>query len=117
MTHAVSLTHDLPKTGCRAHLACLRALARNSTGVFTGLRGSTFIFIGGRFGSRLRTGLFESLLRQEVDFYGATKTGDVTSRLSADCQKVSDQVQLNVNVFLRSVIQVGAHAHAPNIPL
>ena len=30
----------------------------------------------------------------------------MTSRLSADCQKVSDQVQLNVNVFLRSVIQV-----------
>ena len=31
----------------------------------------------------------------------------MTSRLSADCQKVGDQVQLNVNVFLRSVIQVG----------
>ena len=30
----------------------------------------------------------------------------MTSRLSADCQKVGDQVQLNVNVFLRSVIQV-----------
>ena len=76
------------------------------TGVFTGLRGSTFIVIGGRFGARLRILLFESLLRQELDFFGATKTGDVTSRLSADCQKVSDQVQLNVNVFLRSVIQV-----------
>ena len=47
------------------------------------------------------------MLRQELDFFGATKTGDVTSRLSADCQKVADQVQLNVNVFLRSVIQVG----------
>jgi hypothetical protein len=33
-------------------------------------------------------------------------TGEVTSRLSADCEKVSDQVQLNVNVFLRSLIQV-----------
>ena len=77
------------------------------TGIFTGLRGSTFIVVGGRFGKRLRTRLFESLLRQEQDFFGATKTGDITSRLSADCQKVADQVQLNVNVFLRSVIQVG----------
>ena len=78
----------------------------SGTGIFTGFRGSTFICIGGRFGARLRERLFASLLNQEVDFYGATKTGDVTSRLSADCQKVSDQVQLNVNVFLRSVIQV-----------
>jgi len=31
-------------------------------------------------------------------------TGEVTSRLSADCEKVSDQVQLNVNVFLRSLM-------------
>ena len=35
------------------------------------------------------------------------KTGDITSRLTADCQKVADQVQLNVNVFLRSLLQVG----------
>ena len=77
-----------------------------ATGIFTGLRGSTFIVLGGRFGKRLRVQLFEALLKQELDFFGATKTGDVTSRLSADCQKVADQVQLNVNVFLRSVIQV-----------
>lgn len=76
-----------------------------STGIFTGFRGSTFIIIGGRFGKRLRIRLFKALLRQELDFFGATKTGDVTSRLSADCQMVSEQVQLNVNVFLRSLIQ------------
>jgi hypothetical protein len=34
------------------------------TGIFTGLRGSTFIVIGGRFGARLRILLFESLLQQ-----------------------------------------------------
>ena len=45
-------------------------------------------------------------MKQELDFFGATKTGDITSRLSADCQKVGDQVTLNLNVFLRSVIQV-----------
>jgi ATP-binding cassette subfamily B (MDR/TAP) protein 9 len=75
------------------------------TGIFTGLRGSTFTVIGGVFGKRLRVYLFRALLEQELDFFGATKTGDITSRLSADCQKVADQVQLNVNVFLRSVIQ------------
>ena len=75
------------------------------TGLCTGFRGSTFIVLGGRFSKRLREHLFGSLLSQEADFFGAVKTGDITSRLSADCQKVGDQVQLNVQVFFRSLIQ------------
>lgn len=35
-------------------------------------------------------------------FFDTTKTGDLTSRLSADTTKVGDQVSLNVNFFLRS---------------
>ena len=100
---AIVITPDMARF--RLYLLYL-VLTAAGTGIFTGLRGSTFILLGGRFGRRLRVKLFEALLKQELDFFGATKTGDVTSRLSADCQKVSDQVQLNVNVFLRSVIQV-----------
>ena len=37
---------------------------------------------------RLRRSLFSSLMRQELDFFSAVRTGDMTSRLSADCQKV-----------------------------
>jgi hypothetical protein len=33
-------------------------------------------------------------------------------RLAADCQKVGDQVELNVNVFARSLLQVRARARA-----
>ena len=33
------------------------------------------------------------------------KTGDITSRLSSDTTLVGDQVSLNVNVFLRSLVQ------------
>ena len=47
-----------------------------------------------------------SLPCRRCRFYDETKVGDVSSRLSADCQKVGDQVELNVNVALRSVIQV-----------
>ena len=75
------------------------------TGLCTGVRGSSFIWAGGRFATRLRARLFEALLAQEIGFYDATKTGDVASRLTSDCQKVSDQVELNVNVFLRSFLQ------------
>ena len=72
-------------------------LLPHRTGVFTGLRGSTFIFVGSRFSTRLRQRLFDALLAQEVGFYDATKTGDITSRLSADCERIESQVTLNVS--------------------
>lgn len=75
------------------------------TGIFTGMRGSTFLIVGARFSRRLQSRLFGSLLTQDMAFFDATKTGEITSRLSSDCGKVSDQVQLNVNVFLRSTLQ------------
>jgi len=81
------------------------------TGLCTGFRGSTFIVLGGRFSKRLREHLFGSLLSQEADFFGAVKTGDITSRLSADCQKVGDQVQLNVQVTGRRRHHHHHHLH------
>ena len=54
---------------------------------------------------RLRVQLMDSLLAQDVGFFDVTKTGDITSRLSSDTTLVGDQITLNVNVFLRSVVQ------------
>jgi ATP-binding cassette, subfamily B (MDR/TAP), member 9 len=54
---------------------------------------------------RVRNEFFETLLNQEMGFFDTVKTGDITSRLSADTTKMSDQISLNVNVFLRSVVQ------------
>lgn len=47
----------------------------------------------------------DSLLSQDIGFFDVTKTGDITSRLSSDTTLVGDQVSLNVNVFLRSLVQ------------
>lgn len=47
----------------------------------------------------------DSLLSQDIGFFDMTKTGDITSRLTSDTTLVGDQVQLNVNVFLRSLVQ------------
>jgi len=70
------------------------------------VRGATFITIGARAAIRLRCKLFDSLLTQDIGFFDATKTGELTSRLTQDCQKVVDQVELNVNVFLRTLVQL-----------
>ena len=47
----------------------------------------------------------DALLAQDIGFFDVTKTGDITSRLSSDTTLVGDQVSLNVNVFLRSLVQ------------
>ena len=67
--------------------------------------GSIFTVVGGRVNVRLRVQLMDSLLSQDIGFFDTTKTGDITSRLSSDTTLVGDQVTLNVNVFLRSLVQ------------
>ena len=62
--------------------------------------------VGGRVNVRLRVQLLDSLLSQDIGFFDVTKTGDITSRLSSDTTLVGDQVSLNVNVFLRSTVQI-----------
>jgi len=74
-------------------------------GMFSACRGATFIWIGSRVSVRLRQKLFDNLARQDIGFFDTTKTGELTSRLTQDCLKVSDQVTLNVNVFLRTLVQ------------
>jgi ABC-type multidrug transport system fused ATPase/permease subunit len=54
---------------------------------------------------RLRVKLMDALLAQDIGFFDVTRTGDITSRLSSDTTLVGDQVTLNVNVFLRSLVQ------------
>lgn len=109
-------------------------LASIFCGLFSAIRGSIFTVVGvsefsrlpqqagetyqqptnpspenlprqGRVNVRLRVQLMDSLLAQDIGFYDTTKTGDITSRLSSDTTLVGDQVTLNVNVFLRSVVQ------------
>ena len=61
--------------------------------------------VGARINVRLRVKLMDALLSQDIGFFDITKTGDITSRLSSDTTLVGDQISMNVNVFLRSVVQ------------
>jgi len=113
----------------------LLVVASVCAGVFAGMRGSIFVsslekekatmhvavtyssnmisclpffvqtVVGARVNVRLRVKLMDALLSQDIGFFDITKTGDITSRLSSDTTLVGDQVSLNVNVFLRSVVQ------------
>jgi len=80
-------------------------LAAVITAIFTAIRGSVFTLAMARLNMRVRIELFASLLKQELAFFDVTKTGKITSRLNADTTKMADQISLNLNVFLRSVVQ------------
>ena len=65
------------------------------------LRASVLIIANGRLHINIRKALFKSLLCQEIGFFDTTETGDLTSRLTSDTTKLSDQIALNLNIFLR----------------
>ncbi|CAJ0930327.1 unnamed protein product, partial [Mesorhabditis belari] len=74
------------------------------SGVCAGFRGGSFEYAYSRVARSVRFDLFAALVRQDVAFYDAHKTGEIASRLASDCQTMSDTVAMNVNVFLRNVV-------------
>jgi len=81
-------------------------LAAACGAVCSSLRGACFIVVGARASMRLRHRLFNSLLAQDMGFFDTTKTGEITARLTQDCQRAADQVSFNVNFFSRTVVQL-----------
>ncbi|KAI1900942.1 hypothetical protein AGOR_G00055020 [Albula goreensis] len=85
-------------------MATLTVLALVSS-IAIGVRGGVFSITFARLNVRLRNLLFRSLMRQEIGFFDANHTGDITSRLTSDTTQVSDLISENVNLFLRSLIK------------
>jgi ATP-binding cassette subfamily B (MDR/TAP) protein 9 len=75
--------------------------------VFTGARGFCFSIGIARLKVRLQEMVFRSIVMQEQAFFDTSSTGELISRLSSDTTKVGDQVSLNINIFLRSLIAAG----------
>jgi len=72
-----------------------------------GFRGGSFEYCYSRIQRAIRHDLFTALVNQDIAFFDIHKTGEITSRLTADTQTMSDTVALNVNVFLRNIVQMG----------
>uniref|UniRef100_A0A3B4AQP7 Mitochondrial potassium channel ATP-binding subunit n=1 Tax=Periophthalmus magnuspinnatus TaxID=409849 RepID=A0A3B4AQP7_9GOBI len=74
-----------------------------------GLLTSSYIILLSRVGERvaanMRKTLFSSLLRQDVAFFDANKTGQLVNRLTADIQEFKSSFKLVISQGLRSVTQ------------
>jgi len=82
------------------------ALVTLLRGVSAGVRAGLFRYILGRYKLRLQRSLFSSFLHMEIGFFDAHKTGELSSRLSADCSKIGDGLGLRLNIFIRSLVKL-----------
>jgi ABC transporter fused permease/ATP-binding protein len=68
-------------------------------------RYALFSIAGERVVTRLRERLYRSILDQEIAFFDARRTGELTSRLSSDTAVLQNAVSVNVSMGLRNVAQ------------
>ena len=72
-----------------------------ATSVLTAVRMYFFTIAGERVVARLRRRLYESLISQEVGFFDAHRTGELTNRLAADTTVVQNTATVNISMLLR----------------
>jgi ABC transporter fused permease/ATP-binding protein len=82
-----------------AVLAAIQAIAMAG-------RYSLFSLAGERIVARIRTQLFEHLLRQEIAFFDAQRTGELVSRLSSDASTLQSTLSFSISMALRFASQV-----------
>ncbi|KAI3418881.1 hypothetical protein GPALN_007979 [Globodera pallida] len=84
----------------------IMALLSLAATVFAGFRGGFFCYSLARIDRRIRNDLFRSLNAQEIGFFDENKTGEICSRLNADCQTMSNTLSLYINIFCRNVVML-----------
>ncbi len=73
--------------------------------VFVSVRFYLFTVVGDRVVADLRQRLFRSIVVREMGFFDATKTGELTSRLTSDTQILQSAVTTNLSMALRFGMQ------------
>uniref|UniRef100_A0A665V2V8 Antigen peptide transporter 2-like n=1 Tax=Echeneis naucrates TaxID=173247 RepID=A0A665V2V8_ECHNA len=85
--------------------SCLTVRLFVISSVSAGCRGGLLLCAISSYTCRIKVKLFGALTKQEVGFFEAIKTGEITSRLSKDTTLMAKTVGLNVNVLLRTFIK------------
>ena len=68
-------------------------------------RAYLYTLAGERVVARLRRQLFASIIRQEVGFFDAQRTGELVNRLAADTGVLQNSVTVNISMALRFTLQ------------
>jgi len=74
--------------------------------VAVALRYYLFSIAGERIVTRLREHVYRSIIDQEIGFFDVRKTGELTSRLTADATVMQNTVSVNLSMGLRNMVMV-----------
>jgi len=55
----------------------------------------------------LRLNLFQAILRQDISFFDTTKTGEITSRMTADCAEMANDLTSVFRFTIESLVRIG----------
>jgi len=73
-------------------------------GLATAMRAYLFTVAGEQVVARLRATLFNALVNQEIGFFDAQRTGELTNRLASDTTVLQKAVTVNISMALRYVV-------------
>ncbi|XP_062010209.1 ABC transporter B family member 26, chloroplastic-like [Rosa rugosa] len=76
-----------------------------TSGICSGLRSGCFGIANIVLVKRLRETLYSVVLVQDISFFDRESVGDLTSRLGADCQRLSLVIANDINLILRNGLQ------------
>jgi len=74
--------------------------------VAVALRYYLFSIAGERIVTRLREHVYRSIIDQEIGFFDVRKTGELTSRITADATVMQNTVSVNLSMGLRNMVMV-----------
>ncbi|XP_057437352.1 ABC transporter B family member 26, chloroplastic-like isoform X1 [Lotus japonicus] len=76
-----------------------------SSGICSGLRSGCFGILNVTLVRRLRENLYTAILFQDISYFDKEKVGALTSRLAADCQRLSHVIGNDLQLILRNTLQ------------
>ena len=74
--------------------------------VAVAMRYYLFSVAGERIVTRLREQVYRSIIDQEIGFFDLRKTGELTSRITADATVMQNTVSVNLSMGLRNLVMV-----------
>lgn len=76
-----------------------------TSGICSGLRSGCFGILNVTLVKRLRENLYTAILFQDISYFDKERVGDLTSRLAADCQRLSHVIGNDLQLILRNSCQ------------
>ncbi|KAG6716062.1 hypothetical protein I3842_04G028800 [Carya illinoinensis] len=76
-----------------------------TSGICSGLRSGCFGVANMILVERLKETFYSAILFQDISFFDREAVGDLTSRLGADCQRLSRVIGNDVHLILRNTVQ------------